>query len=287
MVPTPVDIALVISPSGSVQPFPLVHTGDERLTVLSCLAPGTRPRGAWRAVPRAGAAQAPAAATPEELKAGKFIYTRGCANCHGEQGKGDGIAAPLLDPRPRDFAQGKFKFRTTPNGQVPTLDDLARTVSHGLTGTAMGQWSELSAQDRRAVLLYVRSLSERFKTETGAPITVPPEPPLTLDSVKRGAKWYTEVECNKCHGNEGRGDGPSAAELKDDWDKRPIRPADLTQGHRFKRGATAQDIYLTLFAGLTGTPMPSYASTLPKPEDEWDLVHYVYWLSQGKSLAGK
>lgn len=235
----------------------------------------------------ARAAQAGEVATPEELRAGKFIYTRACANCHGAEGKGDGVAAPELDPRPRDFSRGLFKFRTTPNGAIPSLDDLARTVTHGLTGTAMGQWSELSAKDRRAVLLYVTSFSDRFRTETAQPIAIPPEPPLTPDSVKRGAKWYTEVECNKCHGTEGRGDGPSAAELKDDWDKRPIRPADLTQAPRFKRGATPQDIYLTLFTGLTGTPMPSYADTLPAKEDEWDLVHYVYWLSQGKGVAAK
>jgi len=221
-------------------------------------------------------------ATAEELKAGKFIYMRGCANCHGAQGKGDGIAAPLLDPRPRDFTRGLFKFRSTPSGKAPTLDDLARTVTHGLNGTAMGQWGELSVKDRRAVLLYVASFSERLKTQAAAPITIPPEPALTMESVKRGQKWYAEIECNKCHGPEGRGDGPSAAELTDDWDKRPIRPTDLTHGQRFKRGSTPQDIYLTLFTGLTGTPMPSVAETLPSPQDEWDLVHYVYWLSQGR-----
>jgi mono/diheme cytochrome c family protein len=192
------------------------------------------------------------------------------------------LAAPYLDPRPRDFTKGLFKFRSTPTGKVPTLDDLGRTVSHGLTGTAMGQWRELSTKDRRAVLLYIQTFSERFKTETTAPIKIPPEPPLTMESVKRGAKWYTEIECNKCHGPEGRGDGPSAAELTDDWDKRPIRPGDLTQGHRFKRGSTPKDIYLTLFTGLMGTPMPSVADTLENAEQEWDLVHYVYWLSRGK-----
>ena len=235
----------------------------------------------------ASAAQAGEAATPEELKAGRFIYVRACANCHGDQGKGDGVAAPLLDPRPRDFTKGLFKFRTTASGVIPTLDDLARTVTHGLTGTAMGQWGELSTKDRRAVLLYIQTFSDRFKTETATPIKIPAQPPFSLDAVKRGAKWYTEAECNKCHGTEGRGDGPSANELKDDWEKRPIRPTDLTQGHRFKRGSSPQDIYLTLFTGLAGTPMPSYADTLENAGQEWDLVYYVYWLSQGKRVAAK
>ncbi len=229
-------------------------------------------------------ARAGEAATPEELKAGRFIYVRACANCHGDQGKGDGVAAPLLDPRPRDFTKGLFKFRTTPSGQVPTLDDMARTVTHGLNGTAMGQWRELSTKDRRAVLLYVQSFSDRFKAETPASIAVPPEPPFSVASAQRGAKLFGDLECNKCHGAEGHGDGPSAAELKDD-SGRPLRPADLTQGHRFKRGSTPQDIYLTLFTGLMGTPMPSYGGTLENAAQEWDLVHYIYWLSQGKPVS--
>lgn len=234
-----------------------------------------------------GSAQAGEEPTPEELKAGKFIYERACLNCHGDKGKGDGLAAPFLDPKPRDFTRGRYKFRSTPSGAIPTLDDLARTLTHGLAGTAMGQWSELSAKDRRAVLLYVQGFSERFKGRTANPITVPTAPLFTMDAVKRGAKLYTEVECHKCHGTEGRGDGPSAAELKDDWEKRPIRPADLTLGHRFKRGSTPRDIYLTLFTGLTGTPMPSVAEQVEDPGQQWDLVYYVYWLSQGKRVTAK
>lgn len=221
-------------------------------------------------------------ATPEDLAWGKAVYARACANCHGDQGKGDGLAAEFLDPRPRDFTRGRYKFRTTPSGAVPTLDDLGRTVSHGLTGTAMGQWRELSRRDLRAVLLYVQSFSERFQARTPTPITVPAQTPFSMESVKRGQKFYTDIECHKCHGAEGRGDGPSAGQLRDDWEKRPIRPTDLTQGARFKRGATPRDLYLTIFTGLTGTPMPTAAEQLENAEQEWDLVHYVHWLSQGK-----
>ena len=101
---------------------------------------------------------AQAAATAEELKAGKSIYVRACTSCHGDQGKGDGLAAPLLDPRPRDFTRGLFKFRSTASGKVPILDDLARTLTHGLTGTAMGQWRGVSAHNRRARRPYFPTL---------------------------------------------------------------------------------------------------------------------------------
>jgi cytochrome c oxidase cbb3-type subunit 2 len=231
-----------------------------------------------------GIASAGETPTSEQLKTGRFIYERSCAICHGTQGKGDGVAAPYLDPRPRDFTKGEFKFRRTPNGNIPTSDDLARTITHGLNGTAMSPWSELSKQDLQAVIAYVETFSERFKTETATAIKMPPPTPFDMEAVQRGGRWYAEIECGKCHGTEGRGDGPSAAELKDDWGF-PIRPADLTQASRYKRGASPADIYLTIFTGLTGTPMPSNAGNLEKPQDEWDLVYYVYWLSQGKSFA--
>jgi cytochrome c len=232
---------------------------------------------AWQGIGKTGEA-------PEQLKAGKFIYERSCAICHGAEGKGDGSAAPYLEPRPRDFTKGEFKFRTTPSGNIPTVDDLARTVTHGLNGTAMSPWAELSKRDLQAVIAYVETFSERFKTATAAPVKVPPPTPFDMEAVRRGQRWYADIECGKCHGPEGRGDGPSAGELKDNLGF-PIRPADLTQPSRYKRGASPTDIYLTIFTGLTGTPMPSNAGNLEKPQDEWDLVYYVYWLSEGRSFA--
>lgn len=227
-------------------------------------------------------AQSQAPAQSDDVKAGQFIYERSCVNCHGPRGQGDGVAAPQLDPQPRDFTRGLFKFRTTPSGTMPTLDDLERTVTHGITGTAMNQWSELSAADQRDVLLYIQTFS-RSGWKAGTPIVVPPEPAFTIESARRGVQAYALLQCAKCHGETGRGDGPSAADLKDSWE-RPIRPADLTIGSRYKRGSTPLDIYLTFFTGLMGTPMPSYAGTLQTPQDEWDLVHYVYALSQGRPV---
>jgi cytochrome c oxidase cbb3-type subunit 2 len=222
-------------------------------------------------------------APPAPLKAGQLLYERGCAICHGAQGKGDGLSAPYLNPKPRDFTTGMFKFRTTASGKLPTDEDLARTIIQGLNGTAMSPWRELSKKDIAGLVAYVKTLVQIPQGEQPEPIKVPPQTRFTMEGVKRGERWYAELECVKCHGQEGRGDGPSAAELKDDWNS-PILPADLSQSLRYKRGAKPVDIYYTLMTGLMGTPMPSYAGVLEKPEDEWDLVYYVYWLSQGKSF---
>ncbi|MBI5049170.1 MAG: hypothetical protein HZB54_09555, partial [Deltaproteobacteria bacterium] len=76
------------------------------------------------------------AKTPEAVEKGKLIYFKRCSFCHGLEGDGDGPAADSLDPRPRDFTAGTYKFRTTQSGELPTDEDLFRTISRGLNGTA-------------------------------------------------------------------------------------------------------------------------------------------------------
>ena len=77
------------------------------------------------------------AASDETLAEGAAIYLQRCSFCHGLLGDGNGPAAEYLDPRPRDFTLGTFKFRTTQSGELPRDEDLFRTVSRGLSGTAM------------------------------------------------------------------------------------------------------------------------------------------------------
>jgi cytochrome c oxidase cbb3-type subunit 2 len=84
------------------------------------------------------------------------------------------------------------------------------------------------------------------------------------------------MECWKCHGQQGRGDGPSAATLTDSKDQ-PIRPynfADARDDSRFKCGGTNDDLYRIFMTGLDGTPMPSFADNI-QPNDAWDLVHFL------------
>jgi len=71
----------------------------------------------------------------------RMTYEMACTWCHGTRGRGDGSVAfsmnPSRAPRPRNFTQGEFKFRSTPTGQPPTDEDLFRTIMTGLTGTPM------------------------------------------------------------------------------------------------------------------------------------------------------
>ena len=68
------------------------------------------------------------AATPEMLAKGKTIYFKRCSFCHGLIGDGNGPAADFMDPRPRDFTIGTFKFRTTASCELPTDEDLFKTL---------------------------------------------------------------------------------------------------------------------------------------------------------------
>ena len=69
----------------------------------------------------AGVAQSSAEAPPTDVKQ---LYDKSCASCHGTDGRGHGPAADALNPKPRDFTGGIYKFRTTASGSLPTDDDL-------------------------------------------------------------------------------------------------------------------------------------------------------------------
>ncbi|HJT78131.1 MAG TPA: c-type cytochrome [Gemmataceae bacterium] len=77
---------------------------------------------------------------PQTLAEGSQLYRRHCLHCHGITGNGQGPTGPWINPHPRDYRLGKFKF--TSSGQSagtrkPLRADLVRTISHGLEGTAM------------------------------------------------------------------------------------------------------------------------------------------------------
>jgi len=217
-------------------------------------------------------AQAKPAETPESLERGKKIYAKRCLACHGDKGDGQGPVAPYLNPRPRDFTLGAYKFRTTGSGEPPTDEDLFRVITRGIPGTAMSGWTTLSAEERWLVIGYVKKFSDAFK-EKGTVVTPAKEPSASPELLARGKDVYKRAKCWECHGESGRGDGPSAPTLKDDA-KDAIRAANLRKGWLIKGGREPRDIFMRFSTGVDGTPMPSYADSLAE-DDRWALAHYV------------
>ena len=211
--------------------------------------------------------------SPKVVLRGQQVYRANCAVCHGVNGDGNGNAAHMLRVRPRDFRQGVFKFRSTPAGSLPTDGDLLEAVTHGIRWTAMLGRADLPEADRRAVVQYLKTFSHRFATETPAPsVVVPPAPPNNRTLVEHGGQIYHDLGCPGCHGAGGRGDGPSAAGLKDIWGW-PTRPSDLTW-RPLKRGSSPEAVYLTIATGLSGTPRPYMGGSLESAKI-WALVYFL------------
>ena len=217
--------------------------------------------------------KAPVVLAQTDIKTGENIYSENCAACHGQKGDGKGPEAGRLKTKPRDFTTGNYKFRSTPSGSLPLDNDIFRTVSRRVRTTSMLAQLHLSEKERWTVTRYIKTFSDRFKSEKPLePISIPAKPSFNAKLVVLGKVTYEEAGCGQCHGPHGRGDGPSAKELKDESGN-SIIPTDLTF-QPFKSGPNPEDLYRTVSTGLNGTPMPSYAEALA-PRERWAVVSYV------------
>ena len=229
------------------------------------------------------------------LAHGQWVYRGLCIGCHGVKGDGNGGVWTLgekfakdhkLPRQPRDFTAAVFKVRSTPSGSLPTDTDLFKAISRGLVADQdMPAFKFLPERDRWAVIAYVKSLSKRWQeekdfqepaVEVGQP-SVPDSAALAA-----GKEVYAKMQCAKCHGPLGKGDGPSAPELTDDSGL-SIKPRDFSDASQFVAASDPRGVYQTFTTGLDGTPMPSFADFL-KEEERWQLVWYVMSLRNDWNL---
>ena len=226
-------------------------------------------------------AAAPDTGSDAQREAGKQLYLKYCSQCHGEHGDGEGYAAPHLRPTPRNFTSGKFKIRTTPTGALPTHQDLVNVIRRGMPYTSMPAWPAFSDQEVSDIAYFLTTFSPDFSKPENEPkpVSLPSAPSSTKESIALGKKLFEDNGCVKCHGALGRGDGPSAPTLVDDWGH-AIRPADLTQSWTFRGGATREDIFRAITTGLNGTPMPAFGEAL-QPDQRWAIADYIDSLSGG------
>lgn len=244
---------------------------------------------------------------PTTLDRGSELYRRHCLQCHGLTGNGRGHTAPWINPHPRDFRKGMFKFTSSSQNQGPARkarrEDLLRTLRLGVEGTAMPAFGILPPEELEVLASYVIHLSLRGETEqyatfqrgdqsvdeavasglesfvgrwreAQANVIRPPayDPdmaePQRLASVTRGYQFFS-TNCLSCHENYGRRE----VYKYDAWGT-IVRPADLTAGI-YRGGRRPIDLYWRIHAGINGAQMPATVPSAMRPEQVWDVVSFV------------
>lgn len=301
-------------------------------------------------------------AVGHKLQEGRKLYMRHCMHCHGVSGDGNGPTAPYLNPKPRDYRLGLFKFTSTQAQEKATRDDLKRIVKLGIPGTYMPSFMLLEDEELSNIIEYVRFLAMRgefenklvtefyadysntalqqrteggesrsdilnelqdrlendyprlvdelsqdladawVRAEEESSLIIPKQPrtPDTPESRARGRALFVgaKAKCATCHGPTGHGDGSQTEDfqkdprtneyfavrgLHDQWGN-PIRPRDLTRGI-YRGGRRPIDLYRRIYAGIKGTPMAGFATSL-NDEEIWDLVNYVLSIPFEDQSAG-
>ena len=246
----------------------------------------------------------------EKLNAGRVAYLQYCRACHGEKGDGKGPAAPGLQPPPRDFTQGSFKFAGVLDQKLPRDEDLVRIVREGLHGTAMVGW-EVPERKLDENSQYIKTLSPKWKEDdaVGEPVSVPPDPwgeARKAEAIERGKQLYHGfAQCLGCHAayaprqyiydasKATLGTGTTdfrpemyLPEIKDSEYGVKILPPDFLY-HELRSinpGTELHDLYRILVAGVTGAAMPAWNPvTLPNKEaDVYAIAWYVRSLMELK-----
>lgn len=95
---------------------------------------------------------------------GNTLFQANCATCHGPGGKGDGPVGKALQPPPRDFTVGDFKFDADGDGTPGTDADLNEVIIKGAGSFGgsplMAPWGHLPESDISDLLAFVRSLKQ-------------------------------------------------------------------------------------------------------------------------------
>ena len=150
----PVTLAIILAAVGCSKKEP-----EPSQAAATAPAAVSAPSEATSAAPAADAATATTAAAGD---AGASAYGMYCVTCHGATGKGDGVAAAALNPKPADFSAGAFKYDANGNGTKGEVDDIQAIIHDGAAkhggSPLMAPWPMLSADQLQAVAEYVKSL---------------------------------------------------------------------------------------------------------------------------------
>nr|BDT29274.1 c-type cytochrome [Bacteriovorax sp. HI3] len=239
----------------------------------------------------------------KELNEGHKVYQAKCLSCHGVNGDGTGITYRALYTKPRNLTQGIYKFGLSLDGGLPTDEDFAYILNHGLTGTAMLPWG-LSPQEVNAVTQYIKTFAPQVWE--GDNYKSPERPRFSKDpykfayepeAIKKGAIIYHQkAQCFTCHKAYLPVDqlrtlleDPSLSESSDAYSIKPqvtsyftgknqdilleSNPVDFKKTN-VRSAHDVESIYKRIYVGVNGTAMPPWTGTL-SDDELWAVAYYV------------
>jgi mono/diheme cytochrome c family protein len=250
----------------------------------------------------------------ETLARGSTIYRVQCLHCHGLTGNGHGPTAPWVNPHPRDYRQGIFKFTSTSQPdkeRKARREDLVRTIQQGVEGTSMPSFHLLPRDQIDDLVSYVIHLSMRGQLEfnlmkdmlSGDNRDAPIGERLN-DNLAAIAKWWIEAQ-----------DTLIKPEMGVPLPAGPERAASVRHGYQLFRDTSAAgcigchtdygrqapfkydawgtivkptdfttgvyrggrrpiDLYWRIHSGVNGANMAAFSNLL-KTKDIWDLVNFL------------
>jgi len=179
---------------------------------------------------------------------GAELYSRHCAACHGEDGRG-GIGVPLALP----------SFQATVDDEY-----LRRTIRLGRPGRVMPAFTQLSDAEVDAIVAHLRRFHRGKKP-------VFDRKPIRGNAT-RGEQLFARY-CAGCHGPRGEGSHGTGVTFSRPRDL-PIMPPALNNPGYLAAASDAM-IRATLVRGREGTPMVAFKSRGLSDRDLNDIVAFV------------
>jgi mono/diheme cytochrome c family protein len=155
----------------------------------------------------------------ELVSKGMIMFNTTCSSCHGTDGKGDGVAAAALNPKPRNFTNATGWI----NGSK--ISEIFKTLSEGVPGSGMVAFDTFSPEEKIALAQYIRktfvsnppvdtkddltALSQTYKLAEGAqnPGQIPISDATALVIQDGHSKYERVISVLKEINNDSQNDG--------------------------------------------------------------------------------
>jgi high-affinity iron transporter len=107
----------------------------------------------------------PGTVAAQNLEQGKRIYLSYCSTCHGEKGKGDGMATQSLPVRPADHTNGTVMNKLSDRFLI---DIITKGGSAAGKSSFMPAWgSSFNEKQIRDIVAYLRTIADPpYKPDT-------------------------------------------------------------------------------------------------------------------------